>query len=387
MKRANTILAIILSAIMAGCGGRSKQSTDDFVTIDVTKSYPQKELILQDFMDAEYIALDDADEFVTQGLVQAIGKELILVTNQFNDGDIFLFDRNGKGVRKINRRGGGSEEYLSISNIILDEDSGELFIADNTARKIMVYDLLGKFKRTIHYREGSSYGNIYSFNRENLICRDIWFEIQSQTTIPFCIISKQDESITDISISYNEKKTTYLSQVSDRSVNIMRMSYSPVIPYDDSWILVEPSSDTIFRFFPDNSMIPFLIRTPSIQSMDPEVFLFPGILTDRYLFMKTERKEYNFSTGQGFPKKHLMYDRQDEAILEYTVFNDDYSNKTIVDMTQKTVNSEIAFLQRIEAYELVESYGKSQLKGRLKEIAAELNEESNPVIMLVKYRK
>ena len=169
MKRANTILAIILSAVMAGCGGRNKQSTEDFITIDVTKNYPQKELILQDFMDVEYIALDDADEFVTQGVVQAIGKELILVTNQFNDGDIFLFDRNGKGVRKINRRGGGSEEYLSISTIILDEDSGELFIADNTARKIMVYDLLGKFKRTIRYREGSAYGNIYSFNRENLI--------------------------------------------------------------------------------------------------------------------------------------------------------------------------------------------------------------------------
>ena len=178
-----------------------------------------------------------------------------------------------------------------------------------------------------------------------------------------------------------------LRQITDRNVDIMRMSYSPVIPYDDSWILVEPSSDTIFRFFPDNSMIPFLIRTPSIQSMDPEVFLFPGILTDRYLFMKTEKKEYNFSTRQGFPKKYLMYDRQDEAILEYTVFNDDYSSKTIIDMTQKTVNSEIAFSQKIEAYELVESYGKGQLKGRLKEIAAELNEESNPVIMLVKYRK
>ena len=385
MRRANTILAIILLAVMAGCGGRRKQSTDDIIAVDVTKSYPQKELILQDFMDVEYIALDDADEFVTQGMVQAIGKEIILVTNRINDGDIFLFDRNGKGIRKINRRGGGSEEYLSISNIVLDEDSGELFIADNTARKIIVYDLSGKFKRAIRYREGSAYGSMYSFDRENLICRDIWFEIQSKTEIPFCIISKQDGNVIDISIPYKEKKRTSIMQVSGRDVNIMNISYFPIIPFHDSWILMEPASDTIFRFFPDNNMIPFLIRTPSIQSMDPEVFLFPCVLTDRYLFMKTEKKE--FSASQGFPKKYLMYDRQDEAILEYTVFNDDYSNKTIVDMAQNTVNSEIAFSHKIEAYELVESYGKGQLKGRLKEIAAELNEESNPVIMLVKYRK
>jgi hypothetical protein len=39
------------------------------------------------------------------------------------------------------------------------------------------------------------------------------------------------------------------------------------------------------------------------------------------------------------------------------------------------------------AYELVEAYEKGGLKGKLKEIAAELNEESNPVIMLAKYKK
>jgi hypothetical protein len=122
--------------------------------------------------------------------------------------------------------------------------------------------------------------------------------------------------------------------------------------------------------------------------MEPEVFLFPCILTDRYLFMKTEKKEYDFSTRQGFPKKYLMYNIQDETIFEYTVFNDDYVNKTIVDMAQKTVNSEIAFVQKIEAYELVESYKKGELKdGKLREIAAKLDEEDNPVIMLVKYKK
>jgi hypothetical protein len=50
-------------------------------------------------------------------------------------------------------------------------------------------------------------------------------------------------------------------------------------------------------------------------------------------------------------------------------------------------NDEIAFAEKIEAFELVEAYKKGQLKGKLKEIAAALNEESNPVIMLTKYKK
>jgi hypothetical protein len=51
------------------------------------------------------------------------------------------------------------------------------------------------------------------------------------------------------------------------------------------------------------------------------------------------------------------------------------------------VNDKIASYQRLEAPDLVEAYKKGILKGRLKEIAAELDEESNPVIMLAKFKK
>ncbi|WP_301887890.1 hypothetical protein [Bacteroides caecimuris] len=48
------------------------------------------------------------------------------------------------------------------------------------------------------------------------------------------------------------------------------------------------------------------------------------------------------------------------------------------------LNGEVIFYQRIEAYELVNAYNNGNLKGTLKNIAARLNEESNPIIMLVK---
>jgi len=107
MKQINTILAVILLMVLAGCGG-NKQSNDDLIIVDVSKSYPKKELILQDFMDVEYIALETTDEFLTQGLVLDVGKEYLLVKNRNSDGDILIFDRKtGKGVRKINRQGQG----------------------------------------------------------------------------------------------------------------------------------------------------------------------------------------------------------------------------------------------------------------------------------------
>jgi len=75
MKKVNSILAVTL-LLLSGCGG--KQSTDDLIIVNVTKSYsPKKELILQDFMDVEYIALETNNDFVNQGFVMDIGKEII----------------------------------------------------------------------------------------------------------------------------------------------------------------------------------------------------------------------------------------------------------------------------------------------------------------------
>ena len=51
------------------------------------------------------------------------------------------------------------------------------------------------------------------------------------------------------------------------------------------------------------------------------------------------------------------------------------------------MNREIESYQKIEADELFEAYEKGQLKGKLKEIAAKLKEEDNPVIMLIKHKK
>jgi hypothetical protein len=390
MNMKKTILAITLSAL-AGCGGNTTPPAGDVITIDVTADYPKKELILQDFMDVEYIPLETTDEFLCQGFVQAIGKELIVVTNRIDDGDIFIFDRNGKALRKINRKGQGNEEYTYAQSIILDEDNGEMFVNDPFAKKIMVYDTNGNFRRNFRYREDAMNCRAYVFDRENLICHVDFFRNDEAANKPaFMIISKQDGSVTrEIQIPYKEKKTAMLTVQTrpDGTRLATGPSGRPLIPFLDCWILTELSSDTVYAYSLDHTMTPFMARTPSIQSMDPEVFLFPGILTDRYCFTESVKKTYDAATRQGFPRKSLMYDRREKALFEYTVYNDDYSDKEQVNMQSIPLSREITTWQCLEAHLLVEDYNKGQLKGRLKDAAAGLDEESNPVIMLIKHRK
>ena len=56
-------------------------------------------------------------------------------------------------------------------------------------------------------------------------------------------------------------------------------------------------------------------------------------------------------------------------------------------MSSCALNEEIAFSVQLETADLLEANGEGKLKGKLKEVTDRLNEEDNPVIMLVKLKK
>ena len=387
MKKLNANLAIIF-LILVGCTGchQSGTRTDELITVDVTAKYPHKELILQDFMNVEYIPLETTDEFLTQGLVQDVGKEYLLVKNRTNDGDIFIFDRKtGKGLRKINRQGQGAEEYARINEVILDESNGEIFVK-SPGNKILVYDLYGRFQRCLNLSQEVS--SVFDYDKDNLICYDMsdyHNKGKDRSQSYHIIISKQDGGVTrEIFIPF---KTINTPIVTDGEGFVV--SYScPIRLSHGKCILMDTSADTLYNYAPDGTLSPFMVRTPSAHAMKPEVFLYMGICTDRYYFMQTVKNVFNFEKGNGFYTDELMYDKEEKAIYQVAVYNDDYVEKRTVAMTAESINREIEDVTSLNASRLVEIYKKGQLKdGRLKEIAAELDEEDNPVVMMITHKK
>ena len=403
MKRTTTILTITL-LVTASCGG-SEQSTGDFITVDVTNSYPKKELILQDFMDVEYVALETTDEFLNEGIVLAVGKEIMLVGNRnfgnrTNDRDIFVYDRTGKGLRKINRLGRGPGEYTTFNEITLDEENGEIFIID-PFKGILVYDLYGNFKRSFNPKGQTRLVHTYNYDKDHLICLGASpFSTTPVNFSSFLIISKHDGSvINDIQIPVIERTAPLSVQIRTENYGgwaMMDMTFffHSLIPYHNDWILTEPSSDTVFRYQKDHSMRPFIVRTPPRQKMSHETLLFPGILTDHYYFMIVLKEDIGAeSPWPSIPNNpimattNLVYDMPERNLFTSTVYNGDYSDNREVSMFQQSAdNSEIAFWLKIDADKLVSDFKKGILKGKLKEIATELDEEDNPIIMLVKYK-
>lgn len=385
MKKEIEMVVFFLSIVMGMVGCKQLNTTDTLVSIDVNVNYPEKNLILQDFMDVEYIPLESTDKFVTQGDIMAIGRKLILAKNYINDGNIYVFDRRtGKGLRIINRLGQGNEEYAFINGIVLDEKNEEMFVNCTPMKKILVYDLFGNFKRSFKHTEGSEYLEVFNYNKDNLLRYDmsIYYKDGEKKGTEFyhAVISKQDGHVVQgISIPFSIVKTPFV-----RNGNAMvATSIRSITPCKNNWLLTETSSDTVYCYSNDNKMEPFLVKK---SSGDPDVFLTVGVVCDQYYFIQTVKKIFNFKKGRGFPKNDLMYDKKEKAVFKTSVLNADYINRQKVDMTSHVGNDEIATFQNLEAYELIEAYKKNELKGELKEIATKLNEESNPVVMLVKYK-
>ena len=227
-----------------------------------------------------------------------------------------------------------------------------------------------------------------NFDADNFIWRNSAFDFDIDETAiempPFFITSKQDGSIIrEIEIPIEKRKSPIIMWRDGDMVYSIGFHNKTIILYKDEMILTEASSDTVYRYTQDHELIPFIARIPSVLSMDPEVFLLPGVVSDTHCFMNINIKK------RDTPTVSLMLDRKTGEVFQSTVYNGAYSTKKQVNMYNmgKSANRNVAFCHTIAAHSLVEAYEKDELKGKLKEIAANLDEDSNAVMVIMTYKE
>ena len=154
-----------------------------------------------------------------------------------------------------------------------------------------------------------------------------------------------------------------------------------IAPLRQGWALIETSTDTIYRYSPaEDRLSPLILRTSTDL---PETFLTLCVETKDYYFMRTMQKEFDFTTGKGFEITNLMYDKAAQKVFEPQIKNADYEEGEPVDLCSHPMNKPIAAYQILQADQLVEAYREDELEGKLKEVAATLEEDSNPVVLIL----
>lgn len=386
-KLSTSFLFFCFLTALTGCIKKQAEQPIDVVSIDIKSEYPTRILTLQDIMDVEYVALETTDEFVTHGAVQAVGKDILLVKNWGNNGDIFLFDRKtGKGIRKINRLGQGAEEYSQPTALLLDEHNQEIFVKDYPARKILVYDYMGNFKRKFSFSDTGYYIEMFDYDNEHLLCYNGYLPEMENDSSAYMLVSKRDGKIArKIGLPYKRLETPVITE----GETTVTPGICLAAPFSKNWILMRTSSDTIYHYSLNGNINPMLVRTPSIHSMDMKIFLFPYLFTSRYYFMQLMEKSMDFNTFKGFPTTDLVYDTQEKAIYTYKMYNQDFTDDRSFSLSihpNTTLDSDVLAFKVLQSDDLVNTLNENKLQGTLKDIVFTLDEESNPVVMLIKCR-
>jgi len=388
-KITKCILGILIFVCCFSACERNKKKSEGFgdalVLVDTNKKYPKKTIHWEEFADSiEYIPLETTGEFLCGGDARFIGftdKYIILSNN--SAGNILIFNRQGKGIGKISKKGQGPGEYSFVFKCCHDANTGEIFIFDIYQLKVLVYDLQGSFLRSfpaigkeINYI-GLTYDEMLIYNHEYLICHTLNKEVEN----PYFLISRQTgEKVSDIIIPIKKKLA---ATQTEGGVTIALGGWSPMIKSKGQFFIKEPSSDTIYCVSPsDNILRPLMVQTPSCQATTEPKLLLLNYQTGPFLFMTYVNKDF----GNSPATTNLIYDFRDKTIYE----DDSWQAYTVLGLNMNLephATRDNVFINMLIAPRAKRLENEDGVDPKLKDVVSKMSDDDNPLLTIITLKK
>jgi hypothetical protein len=246
MKHINLLLFLTLIHLSCSSNNSTEQESelanisDDFKSYNLDIDLPQKrfaDLIAS----VEVIRLEETDNSLLS-YIRNLQKtdDYLVFTISGPESDVFVFDRSGNSVRKINRKGNGPEEYDNISDLWLESDT--LVIYSRQESKILRYDLKGNFIKS--QKLPNRVGHIYGY--ENGYAMEMNRYPLNDTS--YYRYATLDQNL-EISGSY--------IPFDDKMEGMIYFSNNSITPYKDGVTLFRMMSDTVYRLS-ENRFTPFV---------------------------------------------------------------------------------------------------------------------------------
>ena len=374
-----TLLFMFFIALFS-CTG-NKNLSDSIIRLDVSKSYPEKIVTLEDIADVKYVQMEFQEDYLFRGNPSYISSSTIIIKGGANSNDFLFFTSEGKPKSKFNHHGQGPGEYLYTSSIVYDETEEKLFILSNN--KILVYSSDGEYNYSLPLPENTRISHMVDYDKESLL---IYHESNSYSK-SFVRISKKDASvIEEIDIPDRKEISLRVTIRSGEMVSIYIAPLSNIVKYNDGFLLTDHSSDTVIFYGRNNELNPVLVRTPPIFEMDPYVYINSYVEAGDYLFLqKVTVKLENERVKSDF----LMINKYDQSVYKQKIFLKEFKDKEVnlsPEVIRTVDNSGIGFI-RLSLDELRVAYDENKLSGKLKELVEASDEDSNDIFMILNFKK
>jgi len=398
MKQKTALFLILNIAIACSCSYDKQE--DSLPCIDVTKTYPEKEIILSDIADVTFVYLNsDNDDFLYSGSISCITKNTIVIIDAPSgrpSGKILFFSKEGKPKSQFNHKGQGPEEYSNPRRAIYDEEKDEVFVYSSGDGFIQVYSSAGEHKRKILLPSELYTNHFYFFDDESFLIYDAVIQFAANRnregnnfppqfySQPCVRISKTDGKVLEyVNLPTNDTELVYYAE--GRKVTMLTR---PIISTEKGFLLCNPESDTVFLYDKNKVLTPVICKTPLVKDLNPIIVMNNCMDYGGFQFIDITTLHYDPELPARVPIKNLVRNKKTGDVFLQKITLPDYKDKEfIIGYRAESQPYEEGVFFELELVELKQADRENRLSGKLKELVSTLNEdEDNNVFMFVNFK-
>jgi len=397
---------LFLSVIfLTGCSS-DRKTPDSLPFIDIRKNYPEKEIVLTDIADITYVHLSTQnDDFLYKGGINFATENTFVVTDQSSNSFLF-FSRDGNPKSRFNRYGQGPEEYYrpEFTNVVYDEATDELFVPMSlmSGCYMQIYSSTGEYKRKLTLPQSMKFcmGSIFvPFDDQSLL-------VYNDDILRDKRVRKRAGDHSAFSPRLNDSAFVLVSRIDGKVLEYVEMpsittdlsvtfgsggyqfpgSFARIAKCAEGFILCNPENDTIYLYKKDKSLTPILHKIPLYS--ESSRFLLNGCLdVGRHQFMSVRQLLNDERMSQ--LRTYFVRDKETGEIFRQKIILPDYRGKELFIHAYSTFTRyfENEYQFTLSLSELKQAEKENRLSGKLKELVATLNADTdNDVFMFVKFK-
>ena len=411
----NSTLFILLFVLVNSCMDKKhkeekqnvihlENQTEEIFQID-PRRFEENELTLIDFAaDVKYVTLSNT---VRLGLIRKIKvtrNAIYLVSDKSRGGEgngyqeLFRFDKNGQNPVQIGRIGKGPKEYLSSEYFAVDEQNSRIYISGKI-NIVLVFDTLGNYVRQFKFQNpNQKFANLEYFGA------NILFVPEQKRGAAGPHLWSVIDTLGNILSSKVNTATPFQTRMGARSGTF---KFNNEISY---WV---DYNDTIFAISPDLSYKPAWIITPGEHRKPKKDLPFTLDLPEKlkefyapHYFFETNNyliSQYNYKGKFAYVFISKVTHKTSISTFEWKkdtkggIPNNFDGGLTFSPETYFTDDENEFLAGTIQPYQLKAHIASDEFKNstpqypekkkELEQLANSLDENDNPVLMLVKLKE
>lgn len=247
-------MTTIVAMALASCGAenRGRRATavngKGVIVLDRSKVTDSINIKLSELTENfELIRFDGGEQAMFQFWWPYFSEHYVCIKQ--SQGPLKLFDTKGRFIHNVGAVGHGPGEYVGVYDVFIDESRGRICVAPFVGSDILVYDMEGRYQKSIRLRDRINKGRLHPQADGSLTLVHLCFGDMGEETTQFTTASINPDKAEDgVRYSFQKALATRARNEQGQTVGfnneIFAYSNTPAMAFQLT------SSDTLYHFDP-----------------------------------------------------------------------------------------------------------------------------------------